>query len=53
MPYSVTDPNSLQVIIEEQSNDLVQKADAVARLYEATSTAKVNRLRVIQILFLV
>ena len=53
MPYSATDPNSLQVIIEEQSNDLVQKADAVVRLYEATSTAKVNRLRVIQILFFV
>ena len=44
---------SLQLTLEQQSDDLVQKADAVVRLYEATSTAKVNRLRVIQILFLV
>lgn len=44
---------SLQVTLEGQSDDLVQKADAVVRLYEATSTAKVNRLRIIQILFLV
>ena len=48
-----SDSPSLQVTLEEQSDDLVQKADAVVRLYEATSTAKVNRLRVIQILFLV
>ena len=48
-----SDSPSLQVTLEEQSDDLVQKADVVVRLYEATSTAKVNRLRVIQILFLV
>lgn len=48
-----SDSASLQITLEEQSDDLVQKADAVVRLYEATSTAKVNRLRVIQILFLV
>jgi two-component system nitrate/nitrite sensor histidine kinase NarX len=50
---SSTGSASLQVTLEGQSDDLVQKADAVVRLYEATSTAKVNRLRVIQILFLV
>ncbi|MEY2820206.1 MAG: hypothetical protein RL275_3669 [Chloroflexota bacterium] len=44
---------SLQATLEGQSDDLVQKADAVVRLYEATSTAKVNRLRVIQVVFLV
>ncbi len=44
---------SLQVTLEGQSDDLVQKADVVVRLYEATSTAKVNRLRIIQVVFLV
>ena len=44
---------SLQLSLEQQSDDLVQKADAVVRFYEATSTAKVNRLRVTQITFLV
>ncbi|KAA0265730.1 MAG: HAMP domain-containing protein, partial [Chloroflexi bacterium] len=44
---------SLQLSLEQQSDDLVQKADAVVRLYETASTAKVNRLRVTQILFLV
>ncbi len=44
---------SLQAILEEQSDDLVQKADVVVRLYETNSTAKVNRLRVIQVTFLV
>ena len=44
---------SLQITLEAQSDDLVQKADTVVRLYEATSTAKVNRLRAIQIIFLV
>ena len=48
-----SDSASLQLDLEGQSDDLVQKADAVVRLYEETSTAKVNRLRVIQILFLV
>ena len=44
---------SLQATLEGQSDDLVQKADVVVRLYEATSTAKVNRLRIIQVVFLV
>ena len=39
--------------IEEKSSTLVEHADAVVRLYETASTAKVNRLRVIQITFLV
>ncbi|MBN8654260.1 MAG: type IV pili methyl-accepting chemotaxis transducer N-terminal domain-containing protein [Anaerolineae bacterium] len=43
---------SLQTTLELQSNDLVRKADAVVNLYEATSTAKVNRLRAIQVTFL-
>lgn len=50
---SSTHSAPLQVTLEEQSDDLVQKADAVVRLYETASTAKVNRLRVIQIIFLV
>ena len=41
------------LVLEDQSNDLVQKADVVVRLYETTSTAKVNRLRNIQVTFLV
>lgn len=41
------------LVLEDQSNDLVQKADVVVRLYETTSTAKVNRLRSIQVTFLV
>ncbi|MBL8078179.1 MAG: type IV pili methyl-accepting chemotaxis transducer N-terminal domain-containing protein [Anaerolineales bacterium] len=44
---------ALQTSLEGQSDDLVQKADVVVRLYEANSTAKVNRLRVIQVVFLV
>ncbi len=48
-----SDSASLQITLEEQSDDLVQRADAVVHLYETASTAKVNRLRVIQILFLV
>lgn len=44
---------SLTLTFEEQSNDLVQKADMVVRLYEEASTAKVNRLRAIQITFLI
>lgn len=37
--------------IEEKSSTLVERADRVVRLYEADSTAKVNRLRAIQIGF--
>lgn len=44
---------SLQAALEEQSDDLAQKADMVVRLYEAASIAKVNQLRAIQIIFLV
>lgn len=47
------DSASSQATLEGQSDDLVQKADVVVRLYEATSTAKVNRLRVIQVVFLI
>ncbi len=39
--------------IEAKSSNLVQEADVVVRLFEASSTAKVNRLRFIQISFLV
>ena len=46
-------PNSLQTDLETQSDALVQKADAVVRLYESASIAKVNRLRVIQSAFLI
>jgi two-component system nitrate/nitrite sensor histidine kinase NarX len=52
MASSATDSTSLQTPLAEQSDDLVQKADVVVRLYEAASTAKVNRLRIIQITFL-
>ena len=45
--------NSLQTDLETQSDALVQKADAVVRLYESASIAKVNRLRVIQSAFLI
>lgn len=50
---STPSSNILQTSLEEQSDDLVQKADLVVRLYEAASTAKVNRLRAIQGTFLV
>ncbi len=43
---------SLQVTLEEQSDDLVQKMDAAVRLYESSAAAKANRLRLIQITFL-
>jgi len=43
---------SMQASLEVQSDNLVQKADLVVRLYEAASTAKVNRLRAIQVGFL-
>lgn len=45
--------NTLQTQFEGQSDALVQKADIVVRLYETTSTAKVNRLRAIQVTFFV
>lgn len=48
----ITSPES-QTNLETQSDDLAQKADVVVRLYEAASTAKVNRLRSIQVTFLV
>ncbi len=41
-----------QSALERQSDDLVQKTDVVVRLYEAESTAKVTRLRAIQVTFL-
>lgn len=53
MASSATDSASLQATLAKQSDDLVQKADVVVRLYEANSTAKVNRLRIIQMTFLV
>ena len=52
MITSTADSPLLQATLEEQSNDLLQKADTVVGLYEAASTAKVNRLRFIQIAFL-
>lgn len=52
MASSTSDSASLQVSLAKQSDDLVQKADVVVRLYEAASTAKVNRLWIIQITFL-
>ncbi len=47
-----SDPATLQLKLEHQSDALVQKADAVVRLYEAASTDKVKRLRTIQLTFL-
>lgn len=47
-----SDPALLQPKLEQQSDALVQKADLVVRLYEAASTAKVKRLRAIQLIFL-
>ncbi|GAB4461711.1 MAG: hypothetical protein Kow0070_19690 [Anaerolineales bacterium] len=38
--------------IEEKSSTLVERADEVVRLYEAAAVAKVNRLRALQIGFL-
>lgn len=49
---SSAESTSQQITLETQSDELVQKADVVVRLYEATLTAKVNRLRAIQITFL-
>jgi two-component system nitrate/nitrite sensor histidine kinase NarX len=39
--------------IEQKSSMLVMQADAVVRLYEAASTAKIDRLRMIQISFFI
>lgn len=50
---TVSPSPTLQTSLEGQSEDLVQKADVVVRLYEAASTAKVNRLRATQVTFLV
>jgi two-component system, NarL family, nitrate/nitrite sensor histidine kinase NarX len=44
---------SFQSALEEQSEVLVRKADAVVRLYETTSAAKVKHLRIIQVVFLI
>ncbi|HEX5809860.1 MAG TPA: type IV pili methyl-accepting chemotaxis transducer N-terminal domain-containing protein [Anaerolineales bacterium] len=52
MPSSAADSASLQLTLAQQSDTLVQKADRVVRLFEAASTARVNRLRSIQITFL-
>lgn len=52
MASSTGESASLQSTLAEQSDDLVQKADVVVRLYETASTAKVNRLRLIQVTFL-
>ena len=41
-----------QADLERQANDLVQRTDAVVRLYEISATAKVNRQRAIQVAFL-
>ena len=53
MASSTSGSALLQSRLAEQSDNLVQKADVVVRLYEAASTAKVNRLRAIQVTFLV
>ena len=53
MASSATDSASLQFTLAQQSDTLVQRVDVVVRLYEAASTAKVNRLRSIQVTFLV
>ncbi|MFT3894935.1 MAG: type IV pili methyl-accepting chemotaxis transducer N-terminal domain-containing protein [Anaerolineales bacterium] len=50
---SATISDSLQTTLAKQSDDLVEKADVVVRLYKSTSTAKVHRLRIIQVAFLV
>lgn len=39
--------------VEEKSSKLVEQADMVVRLYETDATAKVNRLRAMQIGFLI
>jgi nitrate/nitrite-specific signal transduction histidine kinase len=49
-PESASYGDALQSV-QQQSTKLAGQADVVVRLYEADSTAKVNRLRVIQIGF--
>ncbi|HNE05290.1 MAG TPA: type IV pili methyl-accepting chemotaxis transducer N-terminal domain-containing protein, partial [Anaerolineales bacterium] len=50
---SPSESGLLQDDLGIQSKILVQKTDAVVRLYEAASIAKVNRLRLIQFVFLI
>jgi nitrate/nitrite-specific signal transduction histidine kinase len=50
---SPSESGLLQDDLGVQSEILVQKTDAVVRLYEAASIAKVNRLRLIQFVFLI
>lgn len=52
MTSTVGAPSSLQASLEAQSDNLMQKADLVVRRYETASTAKLNRLRAIQAIFL-
>ena len=52
MTSAALGPGLLEVTLEERSDDLVQRADVVVRLYETASTAKVERLRSIQVIFL-
>lgn len=47
-----TTATSTDLVLEEQSDLLIQKADELTRLYEANAAAKVNRMRVIQVAFL-
>lgn len=49
------DPSFATILqsVEEKSSALVERADAVVRLYEADAIAKVNRLRAMQFGFLV
>lgn len=47
------DVMALQPILIQQSDELVQRSDVVVRLYEASSTSKLNLLRAIQISFLI
>lgn len=49
---SVSDSDSLRRALDEQSAQLTQKTDEAVRLYEATFSARANRLRLSQIAFL-
>lgn len=46
-------PASARAAIETSASTLVERADAVVRLYELNATAKLNRLRAIQVVFLI
>lgn len=46
-------PASTRGAIAASASTLVERADAVVRLYELNATAKLNRLRAIQIVFLI